>query len=295
MRKGITLLITLSVIAAMFGLLGILFSSLESARKKAEEKAATLQADLLREDLTNLLHKYLKSKPSVNTLQTLYSTPLPLYGNGGDFGLLAQCGPLFDRIPISWLGFDENPKRKERYELAKTLFERLTDEAQLRDPSRLYEMLRNALRGTRIVFGEEAWLQPPKGAMNEHSFKRILDEYRFLADDPSVYTIDWKGYFLLQNLEGYGQGLDRDFLAPKVVAYLYDLEPTLVEADYVPGQLNTFLESVGADKKRYSRLFRPQKSPAMRCEGRVTFREGQYNIGFDYLDGRIARFEFQTP
>ncbi len=295
MRRGVTLLITLSVIAAMFGLLGVLFASLESARNKAEEKAATLQADLLREDLGTLLRKYLKSKPSVNTLQTLYSTPLPIYDGTGDFGILARCRPLFDRIPLSWLGLDENSKQKERFELAKALFDHLTEEAQLRDPGRLYEMLRSTLRGRRSLFGEEAWLQAPKGAMNERSFEHILDDYRFLADDPSVYTIDWKGYFLLENIDGSAQGLDRDFLAPKVVAYLYDLEPTLVKADYTPGRLNTFLESVGADKKRYKRLFQDREEPAMHCKGRITFREGQYNLSFDYLDGRIARFEFQTP
>jgi len=76
-RHAVTLLITLSVIAAMLTLIGVLFGYLETARKEAGNKAAILQADLLRSDLQKLLRKYLKGKPSLSTLQRFTIRPFP--------------------------------------------------------------------------------------------------------------------------------------------------------------------------------------------------------------------------
>ena len=48
MRSGITLLITLSVIATMIALMGVMFKYLDVARARAEIKASLIQSNLIR-------------------------------------------------------------------------------------------------------------------------------------------------------------------------------------------------------------------------------------------------------
>ena len=293
MRRGVTLLITLSVIAAMLALIGVLFGYLEQARSHADSKASMIQADLLREDLGQLLAKYLKEKPSASTLKQLYATPLPIYNEKGTFGVLARCRPFLDRIPLVWLGWKENASHRQHHRLARRLFERLSDEAELREPGKLYELILRQLNGIHQEFGNTGNLGQKSGTLTPETFREILDDYRFLADDPRVYRVDWEKYFQIRSSAVPPEGIDKDFLAPAIVSFLFDLDPALVREEYSPGDLDKFLRSVGESAERYQWLFRNRPAVAMHCNLLYSFREGQYNASFDYLDKRIENFELQ--
>jgi hypothetical protein len=294
-RRAVTLLITLSVIATMLALVGVLFGYLETARQKAEYKSATLQASLLRQDLQVLLQKYLKN-PSKETLQHFYSSPLVISEEQGKFDLMAHCKPLLGRIPISWLGNDENPKMLQAHQLARELFDSLCEKAELKDPFRLYEMIRLTLRGTLPSFGEAGWLSTFPGLLGPNTFKRILDDYRFIADDPNVYRVPWKDYFLMNTFPVKPRGLDREFLSPELVAYLYGQDLGYVRSNYTRGEIENFLQNNGLEEEaaQYRWLFAQKPPLAFQCTVLYSFREKQYNLTFDYRNGRIEHFAIQA-
>lgn len=277
----------------MLTLMGVLFSYLETARTQAGKRAATIEADLLREDMYSLLKKYLKGKPDIPTLQALYSTPLPIYEQSGAFGLQAHCRPLLNRIPISWLGLENDSKQQEQYQLAKNLFDKVAEDAELRDSEKLYNLIIDSLKGNRLEFGEATPPAKKRNSMGVEEFRKILDDYRFSTDDPNVYRAKWERYFRLQTLDVPEKRIDSEFLSPELVAYLFDLDPAIVGSEYTPGQLEDFLKSIGVEKGRYSWLLASKGPLAMHCSIRYSYREGEYNAEFDYVGKRIEHFEFQ--
>ena len=292
MRRAITLLITLSVLAAMMALLGVLFSYLEKAREAVGEDAATIQADLLREDLESLLKKSLQGKERrKEERQVLFSTPLPLYDEEGRFGLLARCEPYADRIPLFWLGWEKKDPR--RYELARKLFEELTQKAELQDPDRLFEMIVEDLWGKKREFGIDVFVNKRPGSFSAEEMRSIVREYRFEEDDPHVERIDWEGAFRLQSLTRPIRYLEKDFLSLQTVAYLFDQEIQTVKEDYAPGDLASYLETIGENEESYSWLFDKNGTLPIHCDVGYSFREKQYNITFDYREGRIENFAIQ--
>jgi len=277
----------------MLALVGVLFGYLETARSKGEKKSAILEADLLRDDVRELLAEHLKNNPSKETLQILYSVPLPIYTRGGEFGMTAQCEPLLNRVPITWLGWEEEPKHRRQYRLARELFDRIAEDAELREPETLYEMIVESLKGAHSVFGEKGSLSVKEGTMNRDVFYALLDDYRFRVDDPNIEKAKWNEYFLLHSLATPIEKLDGDFLTKKLVAYLFDQESDVVDAEYTPGELDVFLRSIGEERSRYNWLMTKKPPPAMHCSIHYRFRELEYNLGFDYRNQRIENFEFQ--
>jgi len=275
----------------MLALIGLLFGYLDEARRKAEAEAALIQADLIREDLGNLLQKHLHKRPSGSTLQTLYATPLTLYPEHSDFGVTARCSPLLDRIPIAWLGWSEDRRHLQYYRLARHLFDRLTDAADLKDPEKFYAMLRQTLDGRHLLFGHPDGLDGPPLHMSREAFAALMDDYRYLADDPNIYRIPWNDYFQLDSLGTVPRFLDRNFLHPRLVSLLFDVDPAIVRDEYTPGKLDRFLHTIGKATRPYDRFFAKTSPGAVHCDLIYSFREGQYNVSFDYMDQRILNFE----
>ncbi|ADV45324.1 pilus assembly FimT family protein [Nitratifractor salsuginis] len=290
-RKGVTLLITLSVIAAMLALIAVLFGYLQEARDKADSQAALIQSDLIRADVQNFLEKYLKGHPTKSAMRNLYASPVVIMEKEGNYNLTAQCTPLLDRIPLVWLGRNEDGKYQRYYHLALGLFERLAEQAELKEPERLLAMLEAELRGRHLSLGVSDDLDARPFSMTPALFHNLLDDYRFLADDPHVYRIEWSNYFLIQTPGKVPQKLDKDFLNPQTVAYLFNIDPAIVKEDYRLGDLDKFLRSIGEESKRYDWLMGKLPQANVHCELLYSFREGRYNISFDYSKQRILNFE----
>jgi hypothetical protein len=121
--------------------------------------------------------------------------------------------------------------------------------------------------------------------------RNLLDDYRFRADDPRVYRIDWSKYFLIETPGKVPKKLDKDFLSPQTVSYLYDLDPAIVNEGYTLGDLDKFLLSVGEESRQYDWLLGSLPQAAMHCDLLYSFREGRYNASFDYSEQRILNFE----
>jgi hypothetical protein len=292
-RRGVTLLITLSVIAAMLALVGVLFGYVDRAREAAAFRSAIIQADLLRSDLEGILTKVLKKDPSLDDLQKLYATPFVLQPHQGDFLLNVHCSPLLNRLPISWLGKAPSEKTRRQYTLALKIFEEITEEAGLRDAPFLLELIQRSLQGSQLRFATEIRLQGGKGIISSSEFQRLLDDYRFARDDPNVYRISWRDYFAFSQAGKAGK-IDAEFITPSLLARLLEVDPLIVREGFVPGKLKDFLNSIGAEEKPYAWLFSKRPIVAMRCEGSYLYREKPYAFHFDYFGQRIERFGIEN-
>jgi hypothetical protein len=299
MRRGVTLFITLAIISAMLGVIGIVFSYLESARAKAEFKASLIQGNLLFADTKTALRRLLGKTPKTSTYKLFYDTPLPVAALNGEFGILVHCAPLADRPNIAWLGQENDAKHEAHYAIADKLFEHLLQKTSLKNPTLLRDMLIDALKSRRLKrFNILSNINKKKGTITYREFQAILDDYRFEADDDRVYTIPWKNYFV------FGTDLkriDSSFIRPEVLATVFDIDLQLVQGSdgFAMGDdLKAFLEENGLDTEWYdlngTREVFAKKHPvdAMRCTVNYGFREGQYAFAFDYINKRVENFEY---
>ncbi len=292
-RKGISLLITLSVITAMLSLIGVMFSYISVAQKKTKSKSALIEADLLLSDLKAILDKNLGQKPSKEKLQLLYSTPLFIQDKQSNFSLTTTCKPLLNKIPISWLAMDNNPEYIKKYNLAQKLFEQLCEQVDLKDSQRLLQIIKDSLNGFSGTFNNSAFINKKKMTISKNEFFSILNRYRFEMDDKNVYKIEWEEYFSFLPLVKEFDGVDFDFLSPKLIPLLFDIEQEYVNENYSLGEIDQFLATIGEDKNRYKWLFLNGNSP-IECIVNFTFKDNSYSFKFNYLNKRIFNFEFKN-
>jgi hypothetical protein len=299
MRRGVTLFVTLAIIAAMLGLIGIVFGYLESARSKAEFKASLIQGNLLFADTKTALRRLLGKTPKTSTYKLFYDTPLPVAALNGEFGILVHCSPLADRPNIAWLGMENDRKHQAHYEIADKIFEHLLQGVNLKNPTLLRDMIVDALAQKRVKrFNILSNINKKKGTITYREFQEILDDYRFEADDDQVYAIGWKSYFV------FGtdlKQLDSSFVRPEVLSVLFDIDLQLIQGSdgFAMGDdLKPFLDANGLDTQWYDlngtqAVFAKNRPvDAMRCTVNYGFREGQYTFAFDYINKRVEHFEY---
>jgi hypothetical protein len=292
MRPAITLLITLSVIATMIALMGVMFKYLDVARDKAEVKASMIQANLLSADMGQMLRQILGKKPSKSTMKTLFETPLGLSAQSGEFAMTIACSPLANRVNITWLGLEGVGKKQKAFSLAQSLFEMLTDQVNLRDTALLREKILAEIKQTNsMVFGVSSRINKKKGIISFKKFQEILDDYRYEADDIRIYRIPWQKYFSFGISE---QKIDGDFISSELLAFLYNVEINVVQEDFEMGELDNFLSEIGESRATYKWLFSEPKRPLpiAQCKASYRFRKGSYSFRFNYVDRRIEGFEF---
>ena len=290
MRSAITLLITLSVIATMIALMGVMFKYLDVVRGKAEVKASMIQANLLSADVTKFLRQILGKKPSRSRMQTLFETPLGLSAESGEFNMGISCQPLANRANIAWLGLENMAKKQKAYSLASSLFEMLTDKTNMRDSALLKEKIVAALKSDHnSIFGTPSRINKKKGIITFKKFQELLDDYRFETDDSRVYRIPWRRYFSFGLSE---QKVDGDFASPELLAFLYDLDLNVAQENYQLGSLDHFLSEVGESKAPYKWLFSEKTLAVAQCKVSYTFRKGNYGFTFNYMHGKVEGFEF---
>ena len=293
MRSAVALLITLSIIASMLTLMGVMFGYLGAAKKKAEIKASMLQANIMRDDVGTFLKQILGKKPSKGRLKLLFQTPLAVSAENGEFNVAIACDPVANRINMAWLGMGEKAKDQKRFALAEAVFDMLTGRVNLRDSSLLKEKIIAAVRQKDSTkFGQPRRLNEKKGIITFERFMQIVDEYRFEVDDPSVYKIDWEKYFSFGLKDDH---LDGDFITPELLAFLYDVDINIVREGQKFGNLDKSLEEIGGlSKDRYKWLFSQKPIPEAECRVSYSHGKGYYNFKFNYIAGRTENFEFSN-
>ncbi len=291
MRPAITLFITLAVIAAMFVLMGVIFSYLEQARSKAEDKVALIEANLLYADVIGAVDKYVGKKPTVGTLKNIYDIPLSVREKKGPFNVLAACTPADAAVPITWFETTGGAKRESRITIANQVFDEIALEYRFKDPNRLKDMLIKALDSKEVVnFNTKGRLQRQKHYFGLSDFKKLLNSYSIAEGDTRVYNVNWSYYF------AFGRefkAIDGNFLSSKLIAIIFGIDEQIVNEDFKSGHLKKFLEENGADVALYkSELFAKGAVVAMQCSVNYSFGKGSYSFRFNYNNGKVEGFEF---
>jgi len=299
MRRAVTLLITLSIIAAMLAMLGIVFKFLETARSQAEVKASLIQGNLLFTDARAAIRRLQGKKPKNGTYTTLYTTPLAIASENGEFGAMVHCSPIADRPNIAWLGMDGRRNRQGHFELAEKIYESLTDKAGLKNPSLLQDKILESLKEKkRAQFNILTNINKKKGTISLREFQSILDAYRYEADDTKAYEIPWKTYFAFGDDLGK---IDSNFIRPEVLAVIFDIDIRLIQGEdgfKMGDSLKKFLDDNGLDTTLYEQkpprevFAKKQPVDAMRCTVNYGFREGQYAFAFDFINKRVENLDF---
>jgi len=296
-RNGVVLFITLSVIAAMLALVGVIFSYLGKTKDEAAHTAALIQADIFYRDtqdaIKSLMKKAGSDKEMKNTvLSTLYLAPQTLQPKESDHYATIDCKPLDNGVNINWLEYENNSSARMLYTMVLDVFDRLAESYNIADSTLLLGMIESQITGRDTQQRDAAGrLERKKGIINARQFMDIIRNYRFAADDESVENIAWEKYFVF---DPESMMIDGNYLSSELIAILFDMELDSVRSEWFPGgNLQTFVSANGGDQSVYSdKLFSAEPVERMRCRISYGDADNTYAFGFDYVEGKADKFEF---
>jgi hypothetical protein len=297
MRSGVVLFITLSVIAAMLALVGVIFSYLEKSKGDASYTAALIQADLLFRDTNNAIKVLLSSggkdeEMKKTVLSTLYLAPMTLQAKEGDMFTTIDCQPLDKGVNINWLGYENNESAQAQFSAVQSVFDGLAEQYSLQDASLLLGMIQAEIDAEKSLPAEnQSRLEQKKGMITRSMFRKIVRDYRFRADDPAVEEIAWEKFFSFDEKEAQ---MDGNYLSAELITILFGMELSTVKEEWFEGDdLKDFIAENGGDLSRYSKaLFSEKPAERMQCRISYGYQSNIYAFGFDYLDGKAEKFEF---
>ena len=197
-RKGFALIITLSALAVIIALTGVLITYLDEARKDASTTKAMIQGNLYYADIKKIFGKF-KDKKTLYT--TLYLSPIPLASPDGRFSVIVRCSPLSNGVNINWLGVGNEQNMSKHASMAQNIFESIVQEYDLEDATRLEEIIVEEIGGKeKFVQKEQSRLRQKNGIISFKQFEGILDRYQLEADDSHIAKVPWKKFFVFNNM-----------------------------------------------------------------------------------------------
>ncbi len=288
------LLITLSVMAAMLALVGIAFGYLDNARERASYKSALIESDYLFNAFSDALRSNLGKKPSIDTLKMFYSFPISFSTQNGEFDMTFFCEAESNRIPFAWLAKKNDKRYIRQYEIAKKVFDEISNRAEVKSPERLESMIFAALSGkSGIRYGIESRVPQKKDIMARNELTDILSSYRYLEDDDSVWKIEWEKYFTYEEASGRNRlKIDAEFAPSELMSIILDMDNNYLKDEFKGGELNSFMDNAGIERGTYKWLFAEKGVADMVCNGRFGYAEHTYILSFEYRSGNVKGFGF---
>lgn len=293
-KRGFALIITLSVLTVLIALTGVLIGYLDIARKEASATKALIQANLYFADLKGIIGKFKEKKTLYNTL---YTSPVPLQSADGRFSITLQCRPLTNGVNINWLGYDNDPLMAAQYNAAQKVFEALVQEHNIKDPSRLEEILFEAIGGDKGgVREEQRRLRQKDGIISYQQFRQLLSRYQFEVDDNKIGRIAWRKYFVFNPVSKVAAKnvIAGDYLSIELLSILFDIDKETLKAEWIEaeGALKGLLFRYGIafDKKLYTEKFVDQSH----CEVTFGYEGEEFMFAFIDKEGEVKDFEFYT-
>ncbi|AKF23993.1 hypothetical protein YH65_00130 [Sulfurovum lithotrophicum] len=286
-RKGFALLITLSVLAVLIALTGVLLSYFDTVRKDAAATKALVQADLYYMDIRKIIGDF-KEKKVLYT--TLYQMPVPLRSPDGRFDVQLQCRPRANGININWLGKEDDPKMRVHYDAARKLFENIVQDYDLEDAGRLEEMLLEEMQGKKsFIAKENNRLLQKNGIISSKQFRHILQQYQFETDDRKVALVPWEKYFVFGDS---GELVDGNYLSAELIAILFDIDLESVKDEWVEGGMNLkdFVSNMGEEYN--DKLYAQKFVEEAKCSVQYAYEDGRFAFTFIDSEGEVKDFEF---
>lgn len=286
-RKGFALFITLSVLAVIIALTGILLSYFDEVRKDAEKTKALIQGNLYYADIAKTFKNFKKKK---TLYSTLYLMPVPLSSPDGRFSMLLKCRPLANGVNVNWLGLGNSQEMLEQYNAAQNLFDAISQTYNLEDAGRLQEMLVEEIGGKgKFVQKEQSRLRQKNGIISYKQFEGIISRYQLEVDDQKVSRVPWAKLFAFSST---AKVIDGDYISAELISLLFDIDFSTVKEEWVEGEtkLKTFVQNMGGtyDQKLFTEDFLAESE----CEVQYGHADERFRFTFVDIQGEVKNFEF---
>ena len=291
-KRGIALFITLMVIASIMSIIAVSFSYLEKVQKDAGTTSAILQGNLLHKNTVNILKSqgFDKKQGDNEKLKILYTMPMMLSEPKSGFGLSLSCQPLMIGVPIGWL----NSKMANKNSLAKEVLASVMELHDVQEPNELERLIMQTVTGKVSQNEDNApRIRASKGIVSKSQFYRIISDYRLSFDDPKVLSIPWDRYFAFTQVNKQTK-IDGAYLTPEFISVAFEVPIEIVQDSWIFGEstLQSFLSENPGSGTYDKNLYSNKALNAMHCEETYAYRDGQYKMNFDYIEGRSGNFEF---
>jgi len=286
-KKGIALLITLSVLAVIIALTGVLLNYFTEVRKEAGATKALIQGDLYYTDIRKIFQNFKKKK---TLYTTLYTTPVPLSSSDGRFSMLLKCRPLANGVNINWLGRGNGQEMLEQYNAVQKVFDAIEQRYDLEDMGRLQEMLLEEIGGKgKFVQKEQSRLRQKNGIISYEQFEAIISRYQFEVDDQNVKKVPWSKFFVFGSA---AKEIDGDYMSAELISLLFDIDLVTVKEEWIEGQtkLKTFVEEYGGIYRQA--LFVKDFLEEAECEVQYGYADKRFKFKFVDIQGEVKDFEF---
>ena len=295
MRKGIVLFITLSIIIAMLGLVGVIFTYLDKAKKNTSYTSAMIQANMFFGDTSRAIKIILKRVGNKRDKKkmiadTLYLAPLTVQPEDSDTFVTVECRPLDAGININWLGYEDNKSMQPQYDMAQMVFDKMVDEYSIQDATLLLDKILETIKQDREIESKSR-IRDKRGINSIEQLNKIVRDYQFEADDKEIALIDWELFFSFD----YDTPLiDGDYISANLVAMLFDMAYDVIKEEWFMGDdLEKFISKHNGDKSNYNKkIFTKDIIERLSCKVTYSYQSGIYSFGFDYLDEGAKKFEF---
>ncbi len=286
-KRGFALLITLSVLAVLIALTGVLLSYFDEVRKDATATKAVIQGNLYYADIKKIIKSFKEKK---TLFSTLYLMPVPLASPDGRFDVLLQCRPRANGVNINWLGKSEDPKMAEQFNAARDLFEAIAQTYDLEDAGRLEELLLAQMEGKKpFVQKPSNRLLQKNGIISFKQFGQTLQQYQFETDDRKVSLVPWEKYFVFGNT---GELMDGDYFSAELIALLFDIDLEMVKEEWTEGgmKLKDFVQQMGGSYN--DKLYAKEFVEEAKCSVQYAYQDERFEFTFIDSQGEVKDFEF---
>ena len=291
-RKGFALIITLSALAVIIALTGVLIAYLDEARRDANTTKAMIQGNLYYADIKQIFTKFKKKKALYSTL---YLAPIPFASEDGRFSLIVQCSPLANGVNINWLGVGNEQNMSQHSDMVQNIFEIIVQEYDLEDARILEEMILEEIGGKdKFVQKEQSRLRQKNGIISFKQFEGILDRYQFEADDSKVGQVPWKRFFVFNKISKTAAKnlIDGNYISAELISALFAIDLPTVKEEWVPGvfELKTFIQDNGGTYNQ--NLFAKDFLAQSQCEVQYDYEGERFAFKFEDIEGEVKNFEF---
>ncbi len=299
-RRGFALMITLSVLSVIIALTMVLLSYFQEVQKDATQTKALIQANVYYADVIEVFNTF-KNKKTL--FSVLYESALPLRTPDNKFSMVLKCETLAKGVNINWLGLKVNanmPKNKSHYALLKStaneLFEQISQEYQIEEPDRLYDMILEEVGGKRkSVQKEQSRLHQKNGIISLKQFNSIVNRYQYKVDDTKVTRVPWQKYFSFSNTV---KKINIEYSSAELIAYLFDIDLSSARewvSSLEKSSLQSFVsEYAGVEiyNEKKPILSNSKFLGESECFVSYGLMGGQYRFKFEYIQGEAKHFEF---
>lgn len=295
-RKGFALVFTLSILAVIIALTGVLMGYFAKVKHDATQTKALMQANLYYSDIKTMLTSQNNRK---SIYGKLYSMPQSFTSPDRRFSIMLRCHSLAKGVNINWLGLYRDPKMQAQYKVSLEVFQTIAQLYSLEDGERLYEMLLEAIgRKGEFIKQEKSRLQQKKGILTYDQFEKIINSYQFEVDDRKINKVPWKKFFVFNPVVVAAETnvIDVNYSSPELISILFDIELQIVRewyGSYPRPALKTFVNENNPEAYiEKKNVLADRFLEATECTVSYTYAGERYKFKFVDINKEVKNFEF---